>query len=92
MNLLQYLPDDNQSWIPRYAESMGMDKLKEYYNKVFLMLESMQPGETFRVTEKVHPDNYDLFMKCVYSCLHEFGEYGIYSYYIEEQGTVILRM
>lgn len=91
MNLLQYLPDDNQSWIVPYAKSMGMDRLAEYYDKVFIMLYEMQPGESFRVTEKVAPKNYDLFMKCVYSVLCEFAQYGIYDHHIEEQGTVILR-
>jgi hypothetical protein len=91
MDLLQYLPDDNQSWIPPYVELMGVERLTEYYNKVFIWLYEMQPGESFRVLEKVRPENYDLFMKCVYSCLCAFDLYGIYSYHIEEQGTVILR-
>ena len=63
MDLLQYFPDNNQSWIPSYIESMGMEKLAEYYNKVFIRLYGMQPGESFRVLEKVSPENYDLFMK-----------------------------
>lgn len=91
MDLLQYLPNDNQSWIPPYVDSMGMDQLAQYYDKVFITLYEMQPGDSFRVTEKVAPVNYDLFMKCVYSVLCEFDTYGIHSYYIEEQGTVILR-
>lgn len=91
MDLLQYLPDDNQSWIPSFIESIGIEKLTEYYDKVFIRLYNLQPGESFRILEKVRPENYDLFMKCVYSCLCEFDAYGIHSYYIEEQGTVILR-
>lgn len=91
MNLLQYFPDNNQDWIRQYADSMGWDKLAAYYNKVWLMLHDMRPGHTFRILEEVSPDNYDLFMKCVYTALCEFDTYGIYSYYIEEQGTVILR-
>lgn len=91
MNLLQHLPNDNQSWIPAYEEQMGIDRLAKYYDKVFTMLYEMQPGESFRIIEKVSPENYALFMKCVYSVLCEFGKYGIGSYYIEEQGTVILR-
>lgn len=91
MNLLHHLPDDSQSWIAAYEKQMGMDRLVKYYDKVFIMLYEMQPGESFRITEKVAPANYDLFMKCVYSVLCEFGKYGVGSYYIEEQGTVILR-
>lgn len=91
MDLFQYFPDNSQSWIPSYIESMGMEKLAEYYNKVFIRLYGMQPGESFRVLEKVSPENYDLFMKCVYSCLCEFDLYGVHSYYLEEQGTVIFR-
>ena len=79
MDLLQYLPDDSRSWIQSYIELVGMERLTEYYDKVF------------RVLEKVSPENYGLFMKCVYSCLCEFDLYDICSYYIEEQGTVILR-
>lgn len=90
MNLLQYIPDDN-TWMQRYADSMGWNELSEYYDKVWLMLYDMQPGHTFRVLDEVHPKNYDLFMKCVDATLEEFGTYGIHSYYIEEQGAVILR-
>ena len=64
-----------------------MERLTEYYDKVFIDLYEMLPGES----EKVSPENYGLFMKCVYSCLCEFDLYDICSYYIEEQGTVILR-
>lgn len=91
MNLLHHLTNDNQSWIPAYEEQMGIGRLAKYYDKVFIMLYEMQPGESFQVTEKVSPENYDLFMKCVYSVLCELSKYGIGSYYIEEQGTVILR-
>ena len=91
MDLLQYLPDDSRSWIQSYIELVGMDRLTEYYDKVFIELYEMLPGESFRVLEKVSPENYGLFMKCVYSCLCEFDLYDICSYYIEEQGTVILR-
>lgn len=68
-----------------------MDGLARYYDKVFIMLYEMQPGESFRIIEKVSPENYALFMKCVYSVLFEFDKYAVGSYYIEEQGTVILR-
>lgn len=91
MNLLQYFPDNNQTWIQPYADSIGWDKLVAYYDKIWLMLYNMQRGHIFRVLEEVSPNNYDLFMKCVYTILCEFDTYGIYSYYIEEQGTVILR-
>lgn len=91
MDLLQYFPKNNQEWIQDYVDSMGWIKLMAYYSKVWLMLYNLQPGHTFRVLEEVIPDNYDLFMKCVYTILCEFDTYGISSYYIEEQGTVILR-
>lgn len=91
MNLLQYLPDNNQSWIQHYADSMGWEKLIAYYDKISLVLYNMQPGDVFRVLEKVDPQNYDLFIKCIYTILCEFAGYGMYGYHIEEQGTIILR-
>ena len=91
MDLFQYFPDNNQSWIQPYADTMGWDRLAAYYDKIWLMLYDMPPGHTFRVLEEVSPGNYDLFMKCVYTILCEFETYGICSYYIEEQGALILR-
>ena len=76
MDLLQYLPDDSRSWIQSYIELVGMERLTEYYDKVFIDLYEMLPGESFRVLEKVSPENYGLFMKCVYSCLCEFDLYA----------------
>ncbi len=90
MNMLQYMPENN-AWMKRYADCMGWDELAKYYDKVWLMLYDMRPGHTFRVLDEVHPKNYDLFMKCVDTALEELNAYGIHSYYIEEQGTVILR-
>lgn len=91
MDLLQYLPDNNQSWIRPYADSIGWERLIAYYDKISLMLHNMRTGDTFRVLERVMPENYDLFIKCVYTILCEFAGYGIYDYHIEEQGTIILR-
>lgn len=90
MNLLQHISDDN-AWMRRYADSIGWDELAKYYDKVWLMLYDMRPGYVFRVLDEVHPKNYDLFMKCVGAAIEELDAYGIHSYYIEEQGTVILR-
>lgn len=61
MDLTHLLPDDARSWIPTYADRMGWEKLKEYYDRVFLRLERMRPGEKLVVWQEVVPDNYDLF-------------------------------
>lgn len=91
MDLIQYYPQDNRTWIQPYADSMGWDKLVDYYRRIWLMLYDMQPGQSFHVLDRVSPHNYDLFAKCVYTVLCEFDTCGIGNYYIEQQGTVIIR-
>lgn len=61
MDLTHLLPDDARSWIPTYEERMGWERLKEYYDRVFLRLERMRPGEKLVVWQEVVSDNYDLF-------------------------------
>lgn len=91
MNLTNHLPDDARSWIPTYADRMGWDKLKEYYDRVFLRLERMRPGEKLVVWQEVVPNNYDLFLHCAYTAICELQSYGISSYYFDDQATVITR-
>jgi hypothetical protein len=52
MDLLQYLPDDSRSWIQSYIELVGMERLTEYYDKVFIELYEMLPGESFRYLKR----------------------------------------
>lgn len=91
MNLTHLLPDDARSWIPTYEERMGWERLKEYYDRVFLRLERMRPGEKLVVWQEVVPDNYDLFLHCAYTAICELQSYGINSYYFDDQATVITR-
>ena len=91
MNLTSHLPDAARSSIPDYAERLGWEKLKEYYDRIFLQLERMLPGEKLVVWQEVSPDNYDLFLHCAYTAICELQSYGINSYYFDDQATVITR-
>lgn len=91
MNLLQFLPNDHQSWMAEVAATMGWENLGIYYNRVLTMMLQMKPNTSFNIVEKVQPENYDLFMKCVYSALQELEVMGELGYHLEEQGTIILR-
>lgn len=91
MDLTPYLPDDARSWIPAYAERMGWDKLTEYYDRVFLRLERMRPGNRLAVLQEVLPANYDLFLHCAYTAACELERMGVSAYYFDDQATVITR-
>lgn len=68
---------------------MGEDELREYYDKVFIRLYDMKPGEQFDITQEVNPDNYDLFVKCVSTCFNELAVYGLCGYHLED--NIILK-
>ena len=91
MDFTLFLPDDARSWIPSYAERIGWDKLREYYNRVFIRLERMCPGERLIVYKEVNPENYDLFLHCAYTAVCELQSMDIQSYYFDEDATVITR-
>lgn len=91
MNLLNFIPNDHQSWMAGVAEKMGWEKLGEYYNRVFLMLLNMKPNTSFNIVKNVKADNYELFIKCAYSALQELEVMGELGYHFEEKGTIILR-
>lgn len=90
MDLTRYLPTDNQTWIPVYAERMGWDNLREYYNNVFLRIISMRPMEEFDVVKNVSPERYELFLHCAVTAIREAEQYTGNTYHIENQATVIL--
>lgn len=90
MDLTRYLPTDNQTWIPVYAERMGWDNLREYYNHVFLRIISMKPMEEFDIVKNVNQERYDLFIHCAVTAIHEAELYSGKTYHIENQATVIL--
>ena len=91
MDFTLFLPDDARSWIPSYAARIGWDKLREYYNRVFIRLERMCPGERLIVYKEVNPENYDLFLHCAYTAVCELQSMDIQSYYFDEDATVITR-
>ncbi|MDO4164038.1 MAG: hypothetical protein Q4D56_06590 [Bacteroides sp.] len=89
MDLTPYIPADNR-WIQPTAEAIGWEKLREYYNRVFLMLLSLPRGGTYSITDNVAPENYDLFIKCLCTAMHEmYSVDRTASYYLE--GTHILK-
>ena len=85
MDLTNHLPD------PAYAERLGWDKLTEYYDRVFLRLERMRPGDKLVVWQEVAPKNYDLFLHCAYTAIYELQSMNVHAYYFDEQATVITR-
>lgn len=90
LDLTQHLPQDDL-WMDDYAATMGWEALRGYYDRVFLRLMQMCPGEELHVAREVRPENYDLFLKCVCAALRELHSLDIYDWHIEQRGTVILR-
>lgn len=90
LDLTQHLPQDDL-WMDDYAATMGWEALRGYYDRVFLRLMQMCPGEELHVAREVRPENYDLFLKCACAALRELHSLEIYDWHIEQRGTVILR-
>lgn len=90
LDLTQHLPQDDL-WMDDYAATMGWEALCGYYDRVFLRLMQMCPGEELHVAREVRPENYDLFLKCACAALRELHSLDIYDWHIEQRGTVILR-
>lgn len=80
----RYLPKDNRCWIEGYAESLGWDYLISYYDKLFVRMLDMQHGNKIDIIKEVHPDNYDLFVKCLVTCICELASFGLYDYSVED--------
>ena len=91
MDLTKHIPVD-QAWIQEYASLIGWYALTAYYDKVYLMLLSLPIGAEFKILDKVDPEHYDLFIKCVVAAMSDVAKatYCDKSYYIEQQATVIL--
>lgn len=87
--LNRFLPKDNNGWISAYAKSLGWDFLTEYYNKLFVRMIQMKHGDKIDILKEVNPDNYDLFVKCLITCISELAGYGIYDYSVED--NIILK-
>lgn len=90
-DLSQYIPDTNRSWIKDMSERLGENVLVEYYNRVFIRMFNMKHQEFLYVLEEVSPENYELFIKCVYTCMNELAGYGMNDYHLENNATVIYR-
>lgn len=89
-DLTTHLPQDDR-WMDDYAAHLGRDALAQYYDRVFLRLNSMQPGDAMSVGREVRPDNYDLFLKCAATAIRELHALEMGTWHIEEQGNLILR-
>lgn len=90
-NLTQYIPETNRGWIQEMSDLIGKDFLYEYYNRVFLRMFDMKHRESLYILEEVSPDNYELFIKCVYTCMSELASYGMNDYHLENNATVVYR-
>ena len=88
INVQQYIPEPGNTWIKDYFEKMG-DELIQYYNKVFMHLYEMKPGDQFDIEKMVDPQNYDLFIKCLILVINELYSYGLTNFFLE--GTLVLR-
>jgi hypothetical protein len=49
-------------------------------------------GERFQIEKSVHPDNYQLFVRCACTAIRELQSMGIYGWSIEEKASVIVRV
>lgn len=90
LDLTQHLPQDDH-WMDDYAARLGWDTVCHYYNRVFVRLLMMQPGEELHVAEVVKPDNYDLFLKCACTAIRELNLLEPYAWSVEQRGTIILK-
>ena len=90
LDLTQHLPQDDL-WMDEYAATMGWEALCGYYDRVFLRLMQMCPGEELHVAREVRPENYDLFLKCACTAIRELPFLFFGAWHIEQRGTVILR-
>ncbi len=92
MNLTQHIPDNN-SWIADYADKIGWPALIDYYERVYQLLDAMQPGQEFNIAQNVTLANQDLFIKCTVAAMSEIAglSQGLKSLYLENKSTVILR-
>lgn len=90
-NLTQYIPKTNRGWIEEMSSRIGQEYLYEYYNRVFLRMFEMKHRESLYILEEVSPENYELFIKCVYTCMSELATYGMNDYHLENNATVVYR-
>lgn len=90
-NLTQYIPQTNRGWIEEMSSRIGKECLYEYYDRVFLRMFEMKHRESLYILEEVSPENYELFIKCVYTCMSELATYGMNDYHLENNATVVYR-
>ena len=90
-DLTPHLPQDDR-WVDDYAARLGWDTVCRYYDRVFLRLLAMRPGEELSVVREVRPDNYDLFLKCACTAIRELNGIEKWSTcHVERSGTIIVR-
>lgn len=89
--LTQFIPATNRSWIQETSERLGEDTLYEYYNNVFVRMLRMKHQESLHILEEVSPANYELFIKCVCTCMSELASYGMTDYHLEDNATIVFR-
>ncbi|MDR0939947.1 MAG: hypothetical protein LBN29_11480 [Mediterranea sp.] len=96
VDLTPYAPSD-YSWWPDYAERYGEKWLRDYCDRLFVRLLRMERRSCLKVIDMVRPENYDVFVKCLYRtyrelifCNSEENGYA-YNYTIENDWTEIWR-
>lgn len=90
-DLSQYIPETNRSWIKEMSDRLGEEFIVQYYNRVFVRMVNMKHQESLYVLEEVAPENYELFIKCAYTCISELASYGMSDYHLENNATVVYR-
>lgn len=91
VDLRQYIPDTNRCWIKEMFNRLGEEVVCNYYNRLFLRMFHMKHGESLYILDEVAPENYELFIKCVCTCMSELASYGLNDYHLENDATVIYR-
>lgn len=90
VDLRQYIPKTN-CWIEEMFVRLGEEVVCKYYNRIFLRMFHMRHGESLHILDEVDPGNYELFIKCVCTCMSELASYGMIDYHLEKNATVIYR-
>lgn len=75
---------NSESQLNPYIQKMGWPQFKAYMERVYNKIESMKPGDRFRIDDLVVEENRDLFIKllCLFVIMH-----GTATYYFSNEYT-----
>lgn len=51
------------AWVGHYKDRMGAEAFRDYMNRVYAQLLRIPVGGSFRIDERVRPENRELFVK-----------------------------